>query len=529
MKKLAIILKGELSLEQEGYVLVLDCGSQSMRSIVYDSKGTLLGITKVKYPNYYMTPDGFIEMHPDVFWDSACNSINLFWDKYPDIMEKVVAITLASQRATSVFVDEEGKPIRNAISWMDTRKITKNYKISKALKKMFKMLSVWELVDNYNRSCPYHWVKINEPEVFEKLHRCIFLSTYINFKLTGEYRDSVSCATGYIPFSTKRLDWAKKNDVESKIFHVEKDKLFDLVEPGGLIGKLTQEASNLLKLPVGIKVIATGSDKACETLGVGCLNTHSASVSLASMVTVQTTTDEYMQLYKYGTVFPAAIKGKYTPELGIYRGFWLISWFINEFAELEKKESKEKKISIEKILNEKLNKVPPGSDGLLLQPYWLSDVRHPGATGTLIGLNDVHTRIHFYRALVEGLGYSIKEGIESIERKTNKPVEKVALSGGGAQSEILCQMLANIFDRTVYVVQSHETSGLGAALLSYVHLGIYKDIEEAVDNMVHVTNTYEPVKEIAELYQKLYKNLYKLTYKRLQPVYKKMAELKIMN
>lgn len=68
--------------------------------------------------------------------------------------------------------------------------------------------------------------------------------------------------------------------------------------------------------------------------------------------------------------------------------------------------------------------MPPGSEGLLLQPYWLSDVRHPGATGTLIGLNDVHTRIHFYRALVEGLGYSIKEGIQSIEKKTRKRVEK---------------------------------------------------------------------------------------------------------
>lgn len=330
-----------------------------------------------------------------------------------------------------------------------------------------------------------------------------------------------------MPFCTKRLDWANKKDIEGKIFHVESDKLFDLVDPGDLIGNLTEEAAKLLNLPVGIPVIATGSDKACETLGVGCLNTKSVSVSLASMVTVQTTTDEYFQLYKYGTVFPAAVKGKYTPELGIHRGFWLVSWFVNEFAELEKKESQEKNISIEKILNEKLNKVSPGSDGLLLQPYWLSDVRHPGATGTLIGLNDVHTRIHFYRALVEGLGYSIKEGIQSIEKKTHKRVEKIALSGGGSQSEILCQMLANIFDRTVYVVQSHETSGLGAALLSYVHLGVYKNVEEAVDGMVHITKTYEPVKEVAEVYEKLYENIYKLTYKRLQPVYRKMEEMKI--
>ncbi len=88
-------------------------------------------------------------------------------------------------------------------------------------------------------------------------------------------------------------------------------------------------------------------------------------------------------------------------------------------------------------------------------------------------------------------------------------------------------MLANIFDRTVYVVQSHETSGLGAALLSYVHLGVYENLQEAVEGMVHITKIYEPVKEVAKQYEQLYEKVYKLTYKRLQPVYNKMAEMKI--
>jgi sugar (pentulose or hexulose) kinase len=509
----------------DGVVLVLDCGTQSIRSIIYDDTGTLLGLKKVKYPKYHMTEDGFIEMHPDVFWESACKSVAMFWEEEPDLMARVVAITLASQRSTSVFVDEEGKPLRNAISWMDTRKTEKNDQINGTMKKMYKAMKVWEIVDSYNRGCPYHWVKANEKEVFEKIHKVLFLSTYINYKMTGVYRDSVTSASGYLPFSGKRLDWAQKNDIEGRIFHVEPEKLFELVEPGELIGHLTEVAAEALRLPAGIPVVAAGSDKACETLGVGCLDTKTASVSLASMVTVQTTTDEYLPLYKYGTVFPAAIKGKYNPELGITRGFWLISWFVDEFAELERQESKERQISIEKLLNEKLGAVPPGSEGLLMQPYWMSDVRHPGASGTLIGLKDVHTRIHIYRALVEGLGYSIKEGIRSIEKKTHQKVERIALSGGGAQSEILCQMLANIFNRPVYVVQSHETTGLGAALLGYLHLGIYSTVEEGVQEMVHVTHVYEPQKEDVVIYEKLYESIYQLTYQRLKPVYRKMADL----
>lgn len=511
---------------ETGYVLVLDCGTQSMRAIVYNDRGVLLGVTKVKYPKYQMTDEGYIEMHPDIFWNSAVSVVQKFWEESPEVMEKVVAITLASQRSTSVFVDIDGKPLRNAISWMDTRKIKDNYNVSAAMKKTYKVMKVWDIVDSYNRGCPYHWVDRNEPELMAKVHKLLFLSTYINYKMTGLYRDSITSASGYIPFSAKRLDWAKKTDIEGRIFYVDKKHLFELVEPGDEIGKLTKECAELFKLPSGIPVIAAGSDKACETLGVGCADTKTVSVSLASMVTVQTTTEKYLPLYNYGTVYPAAIKGKYNPELGICRGFWLVSWFIDEFAEIEKNESSETNISIERILNEKLDKVPPGSDGLLMQPYWMSDVRHPGASGTLIGLNDKHTRIHFYRALIEGLGYSIKEGIKSIELKTSDTVQKIGLSGGGAQSDILCQLLSNIFNKTVYVVQSHETSGLGAAVLSYVYLNRYNTVEEAVKEMVQITKTYEPEAEVANQYEKLYQNVYKLTYKRLQPVYKKMIELK---
>ena len=86
-------------------------------------------------------------------------------------------------------------------------------------------------------------------------------------------------------------------------------------------------------------------------------------------------------------------------------------------------------------------------------------------------------------------------------------------------------MMANIFNRPVYVVQSHETTGLGAAVLGYWYLGIYQTVEEAVDEMIHVTHVYEPQKEDVIIYEKLYENIYQLTYKRLKPVYRKMADL----
>lgn len=510
----------------KGNVLVLDCGTQSIRSIIFDCKGKLLGLEQVKYPKYETSDTNFYEMDADVFWDSFVISVKRFWENKPEIMKTVTAVTVTSQRSTSVFVDANGKPLRNAISWMDQRKTKNNVNISNLQKRLYKMAGVWNILDSYNRGCPYHWVQENEPEIFEQVHKLLFLSTYLNFRLTGLFKDCVTSAPGYIPFSNKRLDWATKKDIEGKIFSVKKEHLFELVNAGEKIGDLTKEAASVLNLPIGIPVVASGADKACETIGVGCFDETTVSVSLASMVTVQTTTDTFLPLYKYGTVYPAAIKGKYNPELGITRGFWLISWFIDEFAELERKESEDQHVSIEKILNEKLNLVAPGSDGLLMQTFWMSDVRHPSATGTLIGLNDVHTRIHIYRALVEGLGYSIKEGIKAIEKKTKVKIQRVGLSGGGSKSVILRQLIADILNKEVYVVQSHETTGLGASMIGQVYLGDFKDIKEAATSMVHYAETYTPNKEIAEKYETLYREIYELTFKRLQPVYDKMMDLR---
>ncbi len=509
------------------YVLVLDCGTQSMRGIIIDPQGKLLAIEKEKYPKYETNLDGHCEMEADVFWDSAVTCVNKLWESHEGLMEHVAVITLASQRSTSVFVDETGTPLRKAISWMDRRSIKDNVGMTRFNKRVFKLAGAWDIVDDYNRSCPYHWVQVEEPEVMEKLHKLLFLSTYLNFKMTGKFTDSVTSAPGYIPFSSKRMTWANKYDIEGKVFFVDKAHLYDLVQPGEFIGELTEDAKTAFGFTRPVSVIAGGSDKACETIGVGCFDSSVVSVSLASMVTVETTTEKYMPLYSAGTVYPSAIPGRYNPELGITRGFWLISWFIEEFGELEKQESKNLDTSIERLLNEKLKHVPPGSDGLLMQPFWMSDVRYPRASGTLIGLNDVHTRIHFYRALLEGLGYSIREGIDAIERKTKKEVERIGLSGGGSQSEIICQLLANILNKEVYVVQTHETTGLGAAMLGYIHLGLYDSVAEASIEMIDVQKTYYPVESIADRYDVLYKDLFGYTYKKMKPIYERMVDLKL--
>ena len=183
-------------------------------------------------------------------------------------------------------------------------------------------------------------------------------------------------------------------------------------------------------------------------------------------------------------------------------------------------ESKIQDMAVEELLNEKLNDIPPGSDGLVLQPYWGPGLRRPLAKGGVIGFSDIHTREHFYRAIIEGIGYALKEGLESIEKSQHHKVKELRISGGGSQSDAICQITADIFNIPVSRVQTYETTSLGEAIATFVAIGEFKDINEAMEAMTHKTMTFYPVPEAAEQYQELYKHVYIRMYPRLKRIYR---------
>lgn len=172
-----------------------------------------------------------------------------------------------------------------------------------------------------------------------------------------------------------------------------------------------------------------------------------------------------------------------------------------------------------------MSRVPVGSDGLLVQPYWGPGLKTPQAKGVMIGFNDVHTRAHIYRAIIEGLGYALFEGLENLMRRTGNPVTRVAVSGGGSQSEIVCKIMADIIGMPVYKVQTYETSGLGCAVVTFAALGVYGSIEEASDAMVRVTTVYQPDAANHERYLQFYNRVYKKIYRCNLPVYNELYSL----
>jgi sugar (pentulose or hexulose) kinase len=165
--------------------------------------------------------------------------------------------------------------------------------------------------------------------------------------------------------------------------------------------------------------------------------------------------------------------------------------------------------------------VPPGSEGLLLQPYWTPGIRHPGpdARGAVIGFSDVHTRAHLYRAILEGLAYALREGKERIERRGGVRITSLRVSGGGSQSDAAMQLTADIFNLPTARPHTYETSGLGAAIAGAVGLGLHRDFPSAVAAMTRLGRVFEPNREHVARYDALYERVYKRMYARLAPLY----------
>ncbi|HCX64288.1 MAG TPA: hypothetical protein DHN33_03660, partial [Eubacteriaceae bacterium] len=368
------------------------------------------------------------------------------------------------------------------------------------------------------------WMMEEEPELWKKAHKYLMLSAYLHSKLVGKYIDSISGQTGRMPLQYKKQKWDSRLGMKSQIFQIPKRMLYPIVPARTVLGKITKEASRASGISEGIPVIAAGSDKACETLGVGCVDSFTASVSLGSQATVQINTKDYFEVLKFIPPFPSVIPQYFSPEITVYRGFWMISWFKELFKSVED-EADEKEVSTEEIYNRKLNTIPAGSDGLLLQPFWGNEVKRPESRGAIIGFKENHSGLHIYKAIIEGIGFALREGIDKIEQKTKTDIQRIGISGGGSSSDEICQIMADIFNKPVHKVQTAETSALGAAICGFVGLGVYPDFPSGVDGMVRYERTYEPDPKTKEKYERLYQGIYVRIYGKLQALYKELEKI----
>ncbi|MCJ7695721.1 MAG: FGGY-family carbohydrate kinase [Anaerolineaceae bacterium] len=511
------------------YILAIDNGTQSVRALVFDLQGNLIAKQRVPIQPYYSDQPGWAEQDPLVYWHATCQACQALWHESNINKNDIAGVGLTTQRSTLINLDAEGNPLRPAMVWLDQRRTPKEKlkPVGGIWGLLFKLSGMTDTVSYLQSEAESNWIRTYQPDLWKKTAKFVFLSGYLTHMLTGKYVDSVGCQVGYVPFDYKKQTWCGKNDWKWDAVPVERNLLVDLVSPASLLGEITPEASEATGIPAGLPLIATAADKATEVIGAGCLTPDMGCLSYGTTATINTTHTKYIEVIPLIPPYPSAVPGAYSLEISVFRGFWMVSWFKDEFGQIEKELAKERHVEVEVLFDDLLKTAPPGSQGLILQPYWSPGLKVPGpeAKGSIIGFGDVHTRAHFYRSILEGLAYSLREGLERTEKRSHIPITSLRVAGGGSQSPGALQITADIFGLPVSKPHVYEASGLGAAIDVAVGLNMHLNFETAVSEMTHIGETYLPDQETHKMYSNLYERVYLKLYKQLKPLYDEIRDI----
>lgn len=509
------------------YLLAIDNGTQSIRALLFDLHGNIVAKSQVHLRAYFSEQPGWAEHHAEDYWQALCAACQHLWAQTEAPKSSVRGVAVTTQRGTVVNLDKNGKPLRPAIIWLDQRRTTEVPQIGPLWRAAFKLARVGNTIDFFRGEAEANWIKANQPEIWSKTDKYLLLSGYLNYQLCGSFIDSIGSQVAYLPFDYKRHKWAGPHDWKWQALAVTREMLPELVPPGTVIGKITAQAAAETGIPVGTPLIAAAADKACEVIGAGCLEPHIGCLSYGTTATINTTNKKYLEVTPFIPPYPAAVPNAYSTEVQIFRGYWMVNWFKEQFGHLEKTQATEQGVAPEDLFDKLVDAVPPGAMGLMLQPYWTPGIKQPGpeAKGAVIGFGDVHNRAHLYRAILEGLAYALREGKERTEKRSGVPITSLRVSGGGSQSDAAMQLTADIFGLPTARPHIYETSGLGAAINAAVGLRLHPDFDTAIGAMTRIGRVFEPQPHHRSTYDALYHRVYKKMYSRLQPLYQQIQEI----
>ncbi len=313
--------------------------------------------------------------------------------------------------------------------------------------------------------------------------------------LTGRDADSVAAYPGSWPVDLVRWDWVT-DDATLAAYGLRRDQLVELVAPGAVLGGVTAEAARATGLPAGLPVVATANDKAVEALGCGLTGRDEALVSLgtyvAPMLLGDGPLDPRQQEAAGAWTNLACVPGRYLLEGGgVRRGMWTVSWLRDLVGPgLLPGAGPEE---LEDALNRGAAAVPAGADGLLAVLDWLAPPHEPWRRGALVGLDARHGAAHLYRAVLEGLALTVGGHLRTLADGLDRDLRRVLLSGGGARSPLMRQVVADVTGLPVRAaIDAGSPAALGAAVCAAVGTGVHPGFDEAVAAMVTPGETVRP-------------------------------------
>ncbi len=475
----------------EQYFIGIDGGTQSSKVCIFNMQGQIVSEGSQALKPMHRPSHGIAEHPDDDLWDSLTKASRQAMRGFTGNIHQIKGIGLCTIRCCRAELKADGRLASPILNWMDLR-LAKKYQPSSA-----------------------------------EAAYVTSSSGYITHRLTAEFKDSSANYEGQWPIDKDAWDWsADQNQFER--FGLRLEQLFELVNPGAVLGEITQDAATATGFPQGLPVVATANDKAVEALGAGLKESETALLSLGTyiggMVMGNSNKSNGVSFFTNMACEPF----KYLYETGGVRfGMSTITWLKELFGmDLQPQYSDkqpsavglDREFSAEGLLNEEATEVSLGSDGLITVPEWLAPTDKQFKKGVMLGFQAGHTRAHLYRSALEGIAMTMKNHIDACSTELDLELNQLIVSGGGSNSDLFMQILADVMGLPTMRNKITGSASLGSAICVAVAVGAYPSFEQAQVAMVRVHDSFTPNELHTEMYQQINLQVFSKVTKQTDPL-----------
>jgi FGGY-family pentulose kinase len=509
---------------EQPYLLGIDFGTESCRAGLFDTAGKLVAAEATPYELEHPRP-GWAEQDPDQWWSALVESVGKVLQTAEVDGDAIAGLSADATTCTVVALDDQGRPMRPAIMWMDVRAADQARRIGESEHPARK----------YNGGGPVSaewlpskllWLKEKEPDTYRDAKYLVDAPDWATFRLTGRVTANVNTAAlrGY--HDRDNGGWPVGFYEEAGLDDVFDKLAPEVVDLGTPVEGLAREAAEELGLKPGTPVAQGGGDAWSGQIGLGAVQPGRLALITGSSHVITGQTDEQISGDGFfGAFTDAVIPGQYTVEGGQVSTGSVMKWFADNFCAEARQEAEERGISTYDLLNERSASIPPGCDGLIVNEYWQGNrtpYTDPLARGIVWGLSLHHKPEHVYRAIQEGVCYGTAHILRAM-RDAGVEVDAFVAAGGFTNSRQLMQMHADVSGVPIAFTEVGDAVVLGGAILAGVGAGVFEDLEAAVDAMVHETDVIEPDPDLHERYQ-FFVDAYTEAYPAMRPLIHRVSE-----
>ncbi|NHI82864.1 MAG: xylulose kinase [Candidatus Thorarchaeota archaeon] len=519
--------------EENNFLLAVDHGTSAMKVAITDSCGEVLAYDFEDTP-ITLKKGGGAEQDPTLWWDAFVRaSKNLVQANYVPA-ERIVGVCVSSQWSGTVPVDENGQHLWNAIIWMDTRGKPHLEKMMRgfiniqgySVLNLLRWLRKTGGIPTGSGKDPIAhilWLKNEHPEVYNSTYMFLECKDYLNLKLTGRFAASYDSIMLHWVTDTRDISNIKYDDGLIKKLGIHREKLPPLMRSIDILGDLKPDVANEIGLSPTTKVVVGSPDLHSAIVGSGAVRNYEGHIYIGTSSWVLCHVPfKKTDISHNMASLPSAIPGRYFVANEQETAGACLA-FLRDNVLFPDDPQRFGKQEVYQEFDTIVEKVPPGSNKLIFTP-WLYGERTPVEDYTLRGgLHNISLeakREEIIRAIFEGVAYNSRWLMELVEKFIKKRMDPLNIIGGGAQSDVWCQIYADVLNRTIRQIKDPIYANIrGAALIGAVGLGIctFNEIPE----LIQFSRTFQPNPENRELYDELYKeflNIYKNTkamYRRL--------------